>query len=989
MAAVQQRSPTEPLTPTSPKNVNFIANMEDEVRRCAEHLERRQSRKGYRSLERKANGYSSTSGVYFESSSSAHAGRSHQTLPGSFAMPSDPEERSVLSPPTRAMPPARSPLKSPAERSVFKFNHSHSVDAPVYPRQQQVRDDPDRLPAGYHKGNSAPPEATPFFSAGSGSCSRDSSVTPLQSPLGRTPIGAVASHSRSRRSSYSSSSPPPPAVPPKRQSASPPTVPPKPAGSRPRRAKSHTPPSPNRSHTPHKVTVTSVRRDSLTLSSPPPPMDPDLVSKLSAQEHPRKDRIEFPSAEVDVSFHDRVEKAKSLLKASTEGEVVCSYGIESSVDAEDYNEPVVLLRELSAPPSLGSVSAELGTAAGLGVARARVLSGAAGSSNYLSEAKGRSNPEAKLHASCTHLKVNSSGTESSVDIVFSERPEASEGPKESAGHTHAISSDLSLDDPGSCPSISDTCTSERESGLSVEDGVKEEGVTAAASSKAVEPDGRGTVASVEEGEEEVEQKVEELLDKLSEKTLLSSTSSSSLPVMVSPEAEVEGIGGEKGREEEKEEGRGDVGSGESLESLNTDSGGGVRIVATGGMGSDDLADEVFIMPASSLTSVLPGITSPAITSPAAAVDNTPVDSTGVASQELEVKSVSAVQSLKAANKRRGSPHKNSQHSMEHREVPGSPGKQPGSPGKQPVLVSEQGIVSSVDKPSTEAQTQREGVGPEGASESVALLIKELQIQLREKEEDLGRLQRQKDRELKEKDEKVKKLTRDAKKVEREKWELLKRARDAAERSLHLRTQLDVKEGALRSVQSELDRTRDELVSVKSANTSLRALLGDLRASRPSVDVGVQADLGTGTLRRNRSIELAFSQGGMSQEQDGTEGFDSRAEARMSSSSLGLHWPERWDRDGMSMESASLQDLGRDSSYQPLGSRESRKSRKKGALLSKMMRSSGRRGSRSSIASIGESCDSGEGSCDYVCHMAGYVIGLREPAPGWAGHVIRE
>lgn len=947
MAAVQQRSPTEPLTPTSPKDANFIANMEDEVRRCAEHLERRQSRKGYRSLERKANGYSSASGVYFESSSSGLAGRSHhQTLPGNFTMPSEPEERSVLSPP-RPMQPTRSPLKSPAERSVFKFNHSHSVEAPpVYPRQQQqVRDDPDRLPAGYHKGSSAPPEATPFFSAGSGSCSRDSSVTPLQSPLGRTPIGAVASHSRSRRSSYSSSSPPPPAVPPKRQSASPPIVPPKPAGSRTRRAKSHTPPSPSRSQTPHKVTVTSIRRDSLTLSSPPPPMDPDLVSKLSAEEHQGQNCIEFPSAEVNVTFHDRVLKAKSLLKASTEGEGVCTllkastegegmctYGIESSVDAEDYNEPV-LLRELSAPPSFGSASAELGTAAGLGVGGAKALSSAdvAADSSYVLETKRQSSP---VHNSSTPLKVNSSGTESSVDAVFSDKLDA---PKEPTGHTHTTS-DVSPNDTSTHSSVSDMCVSERESGLSVE---REDG-TSAANNKGVEPEeGRRTVVNVEE-EEEVEQKEEELLDKLSEKTLLSSTSSSSLPVVVSPEAEV------GGSEEEVEKGRGeDMGSEESLES---DSGGGVRIVATGGMGSDDLTDEVFTMPASSLTTVLPGITSVAATT---AVVDTPVvdDSTEAASQELEVKSVSTLQSLKTAKKRQGSPRKNSQHSTEHREVLSSSGKQPG-------LSSEQG--SSVDKSSPEAQTQPEGAELKGEGE---LLIKQLQIQLREREEDLGRLQRQKDRELKEKDEKIKKLTRDAKKVEREKWELLKRARDAAERSLHLRTQLDVKEGALRSVRSELDRSRDELVSVKSANTSLRALLGDLRASRPSVDVGVQADLGTGAvLRRNRSIELAFSQGGMSQE-EGNEGFDSTAEARMSSSSLGLHWPERWDRDGMSLESASLQDLGRDSNYQPLGSRESRKSRKKGALLSKMMRSSGKRGSRSSIASIGESRDIREG-----CHV---------------------
>lgn len=948
---MQQRSP-EPLTPTSPKDSNFIANMEDEVRRCAEHLERRQSRKGYMSLERKANGYSTASGVYFESSSSARASKSGhskgKTLPRSFTMPSEPEERTVLSPP-RALPPvAKSPRKSP-ERSVFKFS---SVDAPlppVYPRQQQqVRDDPDRSPAGYHQGNSVPPEASPFFSAGSGTCGRDSSVTPLQSPLGRTPIGAVASHSRSRRSSYSSSSPPP-AVPPKRQSASPPTVPPKPTSSRPRRGKSHTPPTPSRSHTPHKVTVTCVRRNSLILSSPPPPMDPDLVSKLSAEEDQEKDQLEFPSAEVDLkTFHNRVLKAKSLLEASTDCESTCSFGIESSVDAEDYREPV-LLRELSAPPTLGSASAEFGTAAEAGVGVVRASSGgevAAGS--YHPEAKLQSCPEGKFRTSGAHHKVNSSATESSVDIVFLDKPEVSKASKVSSAHAHTISSDLSLDDPGSCPSISDTYISERESELSAED-VGKEGDVAPENHKETEPEeGARMVVSAEE--DDVEQKVEELLGELSEKTLLTSAG---LPVAISSVVTAKGRGeGRGGRDDEKRvEGRRDdersgEESEESQESLDVDIGSGVRIVATNGMGSDDLAGEVFIMPA--LTTVLPGITAA----------DTSVDATGAASQEMEVKSIS----FNGANKQQRSqqsPRKNSRNSnastLERREVPDTP-------NKQALLSPSRGvIISSVDKPSgpgSEAPQMQQAL-LEGASEYVCLLVKELQIQLREKEEDLGRLQRQKDRELKEKDEKVKNLIREAKTVERKKWELLKRARDAAERSLHLRTQLDTKEGSLRSVQGELDRTRDELVSVKSANTSLRALLGDLRASRPSVDVGVQADLNVGGLRRNRSIELAFTQGEMSQEPDGGDAFDPTADVRMSSSSLGLHWPDRWDKDGMNMDSGSLQDLGRDSSYQPLGSRESRKSRKRGALLSKMMRSSGR-GSRTSIASIGESCD---WSCD--------------------------
>ena len=177
-------------------------------------------------------------------------------------------------------------------------------------------------------------------------------------------------------------------------------------------------------------------------------------------------------------------------------------------------------------------------------------------------------------------------------------------------------------------------------------------------------------------------------------------------------------------------------------------------------------------------------------------------------------------------------------------------------------------------------------------DELSSLVKELQGQLREKEEDIKVLQRKHERETKEKDEQLKRMSKDNHRLEREKWELLKRARDAAERSLHLRTQLDLKEGSFRAAQVELERSRDELVSVKSANTSLRALLSDLRAPRSSVDMAVQVDLG-GPLRRNRSIELALTQG-LSEDID--SGFERSGEFRMSSSTIGETWSERWDRE---------------------------------------------------------------------------------------------
>ncbi len=163
--------------------------------------------------------------------------------------------------------------------------------------------------------------------------------------------------------------------------------------------------------------------------------------------------------------------------------------------------------------------------------------------------------------------------------------------------------------------------------------------------------------------------------------------------------------------------------------------------------------------------------------------------------------------------------------------------------------------------------EKKSDGVKSIDEKVASMLKDVQTKLREKDEEIKKLKELNEKTLHEKNEQIKKQAKDNKKVEREKWDLLKRAREAAERALHLRTQLDLKEGSIRGIQSELNRTKDELFSVKSANTSLRALLSELRAPhKTGVEVGVQADIGGGTLKRNKSIELAFTDGGLSQDQ---------------------------------------------------------------------------------------------------------------------------
>ena len=220
------------------------------------------------------------------------------------------------------------------------------------------------------------------------------------------------------------------------------------------------------------------------------------------------------------------------------------------------------------------------------------------------------------------------------------------------------------------------------------------------------------------------------------------------------------------------------------------------------------------------------------------------------------------------------------------------------------------------------------------------------------EQELQALRKKHREELKEKDEQIKKLMKANNRLEREKWELLKRARDAAERSLNLRTQVEVRDSSLRTAQLELERKSDELTSVKSANSSLRALLTELRAPLSSKDVGIQVNL-TGTLQRNRSIELALSEGATATDAPGEASFinERYSEFRLSTSTLGesicgdIGRHER----ATSIDSTNIDPgpfFSQPHSHSHGG--EHHKKKKVPAIISKLRRAANKRGSSSSI-----------------------------------------
>ncbi len=909
MAAVSTDPPNSAEIPI--KKDTFIESMEDEMRRCAEHLERRQSKKkAFSSLDRTTNGYSaSTSSSYSGEFRSRKGNLSmRSTLPRSFNIPSESEDRAILSP--RIIPPAvRSPRLSP-ERT-FKFGGVEDLFSGHYKREET-----NLSPSSFLRGNSAPPEPYAYYGAGSGS--RENSLTPLQSPLCRTPIGAVASHSR--QSSLSSSSPPP--------------VPPKPSKSRSKRDKSHTPPSPHRSQILHKVEVSSFSKDAALMKDPlPPPLrveattttadvvlmkdplpPPLLVAATTTIGSGPDHGMEFPSAEIDLQ--DTMLKKTSNLNGST---TTTTTRVESSIDREEHSPapPTLPPKDGSAPPTLPpkDESGPPTLPPKKRLAPLKIGPNPTTSSTPPSASEIDGDPFNLLHPVTRNPPREGAHSKEVLPLA----------PEEQTGTVSLTDVDPSGDPlaSGDSMDIHLACSNneeEEEDEESISHGSREE----VGSKRAVQ---------------EMEVEVDELLEELSENTdFLSPSDSKSGGGSPSSEG-----GGDNAPPHHILKTRRDIRPlsmddsdilikpEESLIAIR-----GTKPIETGGDILVDKVEEMFILPSL----------------------KTPPEMM-MSAQDLEVtlpevKSIPMHSHASRSNVKRGYKEGNRRlssdgHSFKSRKKNDS---EANSSNITTVSSTDNSLPLS-DKPCLFSEL----TSLDGGSESVALIVKELQIRLKEKEEDIARLQRQNERQLKEKDERIKKLHKESKKMEREKWELLKRARDAAERSLHLRTQLDIKEGSLLSAQGELERARDKLVSVKSANTSLRALLTDLKANRAKKDVqvediGIQVDIPDGTLRRNRSIELAFAQGEQNQEPENN--LERTSDHRISTSSLGLNWPEKWD----SMDTTSLHDDFRElgPSSQPLGSRESRRSKKKGAFLTKIMRSSGRRGSKTSVASMGESCD---------------------------------
>ncbi|CAG5128306.1 unnamed protein product, partial [Candidula unifasciata] len=98
-------------------------------------------------------------------------------------------------------------------------------------------------------------------------------------------------------------------------------------------------------------------------------------------------------------------------------------------------------------------------------------------------------------------------------------------------------------------------------------------------------------------------------------------------------------------------------------------------------------------------------------------------------------------------------------------------------------------------------------------------MKQLYTTLEEKETELREFIRNYEQRVKESDEMVKQFAKEKEMVEREKWEIINRAKDAAERAMFLKAQLESKEQSIKELEAELKEAKEQLDSHNSTTLS--------------------------------------------------------------------------------------------------------------------------------------------------------------------------
>ena len=902
MAAVQQCTSTE-AEPT--KKAAFIESMEEEMRRCAEHLERRQSRRRpHRTSWERTNGFAEVEGSGSEAGASRK--RRGNTLPRSFTLSTD-------------QPEIHEGWQQ--QRNVYRHSPNHSSSAASRERsgrytrtlsyEREAYGGRDRTPlSGYSRGSSAPPEAYTVHvnsktSSYSGSSRGSSSVSP-------TIKGMISSHSRlSSHSSRSSASPPPVA------------------------------PKPSRSKAYSKRTTGSRRLWSEGTDSREASPQVDDLSTVSSPIFPS---AEVSQSEIDVFLEsDHGTDEANHENRSTTADLPAKQEEQTHDDSTQLKQqraqPVPVSEQTENEQSVELKPAgEQPAADEQAVSKPTIHGDALVQPNEVPDETALSDEQHSSSGTAEQTTVAEQLTEEKTSVENEQQPNAES----------AMTLDQSCDEE--VPTVEKEVFKagqveplvDRESPAdTVTHPADEEIHVASSEDQQTEEQSRNEQPAIDEAELETSNDKVSSPDSVSVAQQASDhetrVQSEPLEAPPSPEGGIS-LGGDTQPSTESAD----------VEDKALEVNKSVQVlVATANRDPTSVTESSYKDEDTQMVEHSPPLSNddPDINTSLRRPENSVLCGGEITAPEVKSIPIKSVKHNRAHKRYEGNTDKDRGKQHTHRER-GKSEPPTLAESKIHITVSSSALATPVTDNVTFLKRQ--------SREELALLVKELQIKLREKDEDLARAKRQHDREIKEKEEQIKKFAKENKKVERDKWELLKRARDAAERSLHLRTQLDMKEASFRTSQSESGRIRDELLSVKSANTSLRALLSDLRAPKSSVDQAVQVDL-HGLLRRNRSIELAFTRGDLSQEMD--QSLERASELRMSTSSL--PWPDRWEGEG---DSSSLCDDSRNSTPVPVGLRLSSQSlsapeggkktkKKRTAIFGRMRRSSGSK--RGSVTSMGE------------------------------------
>ncbi|CAL1545908.1 unnamed protein product [Lymnaea stagnalis] len=139
-------------------------------------------------------------------------------------------------------------------------------------------------------------------------------------------------------------------------------------------------------------------------------------------------------------------------------------------------------------------------------------------------------------------------------------------------------------------------------------------------------------------------------------------------------------------------------------------------------------------------------------------------------------------------------------------------------------------------------------------------MKQLYTTLEEKETELRDFIRNYEQRVKESDDMIKQLAKEKEDVENDKWEIITKAKDAAERAMFLKTQLDAKELTLREIESQLKEAQDQLSSQDNNISSTTGPTGNGETIITDIDddnFALAEDNGFSTMEESSVLNCTF------------------------------------------------------------------------------------------------------------------------------------